>query len=388
MAGASSQGSPGGRFPNSEQSRASESSQPTRINRFDSRLRALPWWILSTGLLVVALLKGGFGVEIAAQNPDPSFPLPEPGAVDSLSFGLPALVWLLGIQGQTSTIAIVTFALILIGYFSSAYLLVRTFDGLARTVALILLGLGPTITVLLGNIGRHDLLVVFGAVLVGLRGYTWWGVITGSALMFLGNPEQTLVALTSLALLSLTPKFSQYRARVLTLGALSIGLFLILHMWAGSLGADSRAGWFGYHLQVSLLNFFGNAYLVIFSGYAILWVLVAWRVVNSHGRTRLLYVASIILLPILATMLTADQTRVFVGVSTATLFALVRVDLETLTGQIRKLTPHAASWVLAAFVATPVLDITYRAYQRIPFRWVYDAFVNAGLIERLGLGPW
>jgi len=388
MAGASSQGSPGGRFPNSEQSRASESSQPTRINRFDSRLRALPWWILSTGLLVVALLKGGFGVEVAAQNPDPSFPLPEPGAVDSLSFGLPALVWLLGIQGQTSTIAIVTFALILIGYFSSAYLLVRTFDGLARTVALILLGLGPTITVLLGNIGRHDLLVVFGAVLVGLRGYKWSGVIIGSALMFLGNPEQTLVALTSLALLSLTPNFSQYRARVLTLGVSSLGLFLILREWAEGLGADSRAGWFGYHLQSSLLNFFGSAYLVLFSGYAILWILVVWRVINSRGRARLLYVLSLIAVPTLATITTMDQTRVFIGVSTATLFALVRVDLERLTDQIRRLTPHAASWTLAVFFATPVLDITYRAYQRIPFRWVYDAFANAGFVERIGIGPW
>jgi len=359
-----------------------------RFARFDSWLPTMPWWILSTALLAVALFKSGIDLEVAAQTPDPAFPLPQTDASDALSYGLPTVVWLLGIQGQSTLIGIVTFVFILVGYFASAFLISRTFTGSVQSIGLIALGLGPTITVLLGNIGRHDFLVIFGAVIVGLRGYRWWGMTFGSLLMFLGNPEQSVVALLLLVLLGLTTRFRPYLARASVSTLIAFTCFAGLQIWANSLGADGRADWLGYHLNASVLNFFGNAYLSIFAGYSVMWILVMWTLVRSQGRDRILLILALIVIPFAVTMITADQTRVFVGVSTAALFALIRTDLQDFTQQLRSITPHPAAWAFVAGAFTPVLEITYRGFQRIPLQWLYDAFVNAGLIERLGIGPW
>jgi len=186
------------------------------LARLDARISQAPWWLLSSALFVVALLKSGIALEVAAQQASPSFPYPEVGTVDGLSYGLPTIVWLLGIQGQTTTIGLVAFVLIVIGFLIAAYLVSRTFAGPSRALGLIALGLGPTITVLLGNIGRHDLLVVYGAVIVGLRGHKWWGLAVGTILMFLGNPEQTIVALGALTILSFAPAFRESLRKVLT----------------------------------------------------------------------------------------------------------------------------------------------------------------------------
>ena len=358
------------------------------LQRLDSWVGQAPWWLLSSALFVIALLKSGIALEVAAQQANPSFPYPEVGTVDGLSYGLPTIVWLLGIQGQTTTIGLVAFVLIVIGFLIAAYLVSRTFAGPSRALGLIALGLGPTITVLLGNIGRHDLLVVYGAVIVGLRGHKWWGLAVGTILMFLGNPEQTIVALGALTILSFAPAFRESLQRVATATLVALLALVLLQTWAASMGALGRSDWLGYHLRIGLLNFFGNGYLSLFAGYSILWVFVIWVIVKAPSRSRAIYSVALIAVPFTATVLTADQTRVFVGVSTAALFTVLRVHLADFTAALLRLTPNAVAWSAIAALFIPSIDITYRGFQRIPLQWVYDAFVNSGIIERIGVGPW
>ena len=109
---------------------------------------------------------------------------------------------------------------------------------------------------------------------------------------------------------------------------------------------------------------------------------------KAPSRSRAIYSIALIAVPFTATVLTADQTRVFVGVSTAALFTVLRVHLADFTAVLLRLTPNAVAWSAIAALFIPSIDITYRGFQRIPLQWVYDAFVNSGIIERIGVGPW
>jgi hypothetical protein len=357
------------------------------VVRLEAWLTGRSWLALSALFLIITLAKGGFAFEVAAQDAQPTFPYPQPG-LTALSFGLPALVWAFNIQGQTMLIGIMVLALIAVGYTLCAWLVQRSFTGQGRVLALICLGLGPTISVLLGNVGRHDFLVIFGGIILGLRGYRWWGAIVGAALMLLGNPEQAVVALAIASLVSFVSRFKNYRTKVLTVTGAAFLIYLALEMWASSLGIQGRSDWLGYHFKVSLLNFLGNGYLSLFAGYSLLWILVLWAVRKTGGRERVILIIAAIVVPFAVTLTTADQTRVFVGVSTAVLFMIISVDITPFTEALARITPNVVAWAFAVAVFLPVLDVTYRGFQRIPYLWLYDFVVSTGVVQKLGMGPW
>lgn len=336
---------------------------------------------------MITLLKGGFAFEVAAQESEPSFPYPQPG-LTALSFGLPAIVWALGIQGSTGVIGLTVLSFVLVGYLLCAWLISTSFETPVRTYALIALGLGPTIGVLLGNIGRHDFLVIFGSIILGLRGYQWRFAVPATFLMILGNPEQTLVAIGVLMVLTMIRAYKNYRRPVVAMFTLSLIVFVTLQLWARSLGIQGRLDWFDYHLRVSLLNFFGNFYYSIFAGYSVLWIFVLWVAFRLSGQERAFFALAIIAVPLLVTMTTADQTRVFVGVSSAALWATVRVFIGDFSLTLNKVTRQPTAWAFLVAAALPVFEITYQGFQRIPFVWIYDLLVNAGLISKLDQGPW
>ena len=347
------------------------------------------WLVLSAALLLLALVRGGFALEIAAQEADPSFPLPQPGLA-ALSFGLPALVWIFGIEGQTPVIGLLGVVLTLIAYVLAMGLLQRSFSGPARPMALVAFALGPTVLVLLGNIGRHDVLVIAGAVILGLRGERLEWAIGGTAIMLLGNPEQALVGLAAASLLSLASRFRSYLQPILVCTGIALITLAALALWARSLGVMGRADWFAYHLPVSLLTFWGNFGHVLYAAYGILWVVAVAVIVRARGWDRLFSLAGLVVVPIGAMMVTADQTRVFVGVSTIAIMMALKSEAPSLANAVTRLTPTPVAWTLLFAVLLPAIEVAggTRGSVRIPFIWVYDYVVAAGWISRLGQGPW
>ena len=206
--------------------------------------------------------------------------------------------------------------------------------------------------------------------------------------MFLGNPEQSLVALGSVLLLSLTPRFRAYLYPAVTAFVLALIGLVLLQAWAWSLGVDGRVDGFLFHLRAGVLNFVGNAYLSVFAIYSLAWTVVLWRLVRSSGWERLAFAISLVVVPVLMTMTTLDQTRVAVGVSTAALFAVLAVSLNDFAADLRRLTEAPVGWFFALACFLPTVEITYRGTQRIAFRWLYDFFVNTGLITKIDVGPW
>ena len=332
--------------------------------------------------------KNGFTFEVAAQEANPTFPMPQPGFA-ALSYGLPTLVWIFGVQGSAFAIGMLVLTITVMSYFLAVVLVNRHFTGTARALALILVGMGPTFAVLFGNIGRHDVLIVTGSIIFGLgAARSWVAAVAGASLMFLGNPEQSLVALGSVFLLSLTSRFRGYFAPAAATLVLTLSGLLLLQAWAWSLGVDGRADWLLFHLRAGFLNFVGNAYLSVFAIYSLAWTVVLWRIVRSSGWDRLVFVVALVVVPIVMTMTTLDQTRVAVGVSTAALFAVLAVSLDDFSADLGRLTSAPVGWFFALACFLPTLEITYRGTQRIAFRWLYDLFVNSGLITKIDVGPW
>lgn len=356
----------------------------TRLERW---LLSTPSFVLILTLLAIGVFKSGVAFEVAAQEVEPTFPLPEPG-LTSLSYGLPFLVWVLGIQGEVETIALVTVVVALALLALIAFLAGRNLPRLESRVALIVIVLGSVGVVLLGNLGRHDVLTVGGGLILGIAGRSLlWGVF-GTVIMLLGNPEQGVWALLIMFLLSLTPTFRAYRKSALILAPTGLVLYIILVFWARSLGIESRLDWFDYHFQVSLWNFFGNLPLSLYAAFGVAWVLVFWALLRTRGFERAVVLVALVVLPLVLTAITMDQTRVFVGVSSVALGMLLVTFLPEFIASLTRLTPNTLAWAFLVAVALPALEIYYAGAPRTPYMWVYQRAVDAGLLSPLGLGPW
>lgn len=356
------------------------------LAKLESRLNSGHWLVLSTLLFAVALLKGGFFVEVFAQEPDPAFPLPQPG-ITALSYGLPALVWAFGIQGNVALIGLMSLVLSVLAYFLSMFLVQRSFTGNVRTIAIISIALGPTICVLLGNIGRHDVFIILGAVVVGLRGERIAWALLGTLIMVLGNPEQSLVALLLALALAFTRDFKRYRTSLVLSSGVALVAFVTLSLWARSLGVTSRADWIGYHLGVGLLNFWANVGIAVYASYGLLWLLVIFQLSRLQGSERIVGLAALIILPLLVSMVTADTTRVFVGISTVMLMMAMRISLPALVSRIGRITTFPASIVLLSGLLLPSIEV-FNGASRIPFRWIYEFITTNGIAPPLGIGIW
>jgi len=357
------------------------------VNKLQSWLMSAPLFFLVFILLAVATFKGGIAFEVAAQEIDPTFPLPQPG-LTSISFGLPFLVWVFGIQGSVTKIALVSVIAALALILLVAYLAQKNLPRVEARVALIAIVLGSIGVVLLGNLGRHDVLTIGGGLILGIAGRSFvWGAV-GALIMMLGNPEQGVWALSLMLILSLTPTFRAYRSNAFILAPIGIAIYIALAVWARSLGIDSRLDWFEYHFKVSLWNFFGNLPLSLYAALGVVWVLVIWVLVKTTGFERLVILAALVLIPLGLTAVTADQTRVFVGVSTVVIGMLLVTCLPDFMKSLGKLSSHSLAWVFLVALALPAIEIYYAGAPRTPYMWIYQWAIDAGLLTPLGLGPW
>ncbi len=345
------------------------------------------WLLITLVLISIAVFKGGIGMEIGAQDAEPTFPLPQPGMA-ALSFGLPAIVWILGIQGQVTLIGLTSIALSIALLALIAWRLNRMLPGETGRGVTILLLLSPVTLVLLNNIGRHDFLVICGALLIASSLKNPALIFVGVSAMVLGNPEQSVFATFSFLLLSFSLNFAHLRKIALFVFSFSAIAYVVLALWARSLGIDSRIDLFQYHFKVSLLNFFGNLPLSLYAVYGVLWLFVFWLLRRSSKRDRFIVSAALISVPLAITIVTLDQTRVFVGVSTLAVAAALVVMGEKLLVALRKLTATPLAWIFLVAVFLPAIEITYEGGARIPFLWIYNWAANAGLAAPLDMGPW
>ena len=121
-----------------------------------------------------------------------------------------------------------------------------------------------------------------------------------------------------------------------------------------------------------------NAPLVVYSGYGLIWIAIIALLLSSRARDVAIFVSSLVLMPMLITALTVDQTRVWVGVTALASLITIRALAAKLRGINSSLIVGSAI-IIGVFL--PSLEVTYLGELRGPFAYMYFMIVQGGLVS-------
>lgn len=345
-----------------------------RIHRLlviENRLTTMPLAWLTLAALLATIVKTGVTIRPLDADPLESFPIPR-DTWAQLSYGMRISHWIVGSESLTVP-TLVSFGLILVAAIVVASEAKRFPSKLSGRMFLVVLLMGPVFTVLLSNVGRPDSFTLLGALVLGLKGRRIPWAIAGALLMVLGNPEQTVMASTILLGLTAIPSLRAWRPGAATALAVGLSSYLLLAAYARSVGVGSRLDYVLDLVGNSFYGFAANLSLSLYAGYAILWIvllLFAFNLPRSQLSVLLLFA---VVLPVTITAITLDQTRVFVGVSTAAIAALTVVvagDFERSSKAWGLKFPLLLVAGIALFL--PAFEVSHQHTVRPPLSWMYS----------------
>jgi hypothetical protein len=269
--------------------------------------------------------------------------------------------------------AVIGLSLTVITLILGAWMIRRSSDATDARLILVLVFLGPIGIVLLNNIGRHDVLVLLGSLMIGTLGRRPAWAIAGALLMVAGNPEQACVASVILLIIGLMRGMEHIRVRAVTSLVIAFGSFIGLSAWAHANGVGGRGGYITEYLGNSIYGFFGNFPLSVFAAFGPIWVVLIWILMRVSVRDRILLVIGLGVIPFAVTAITLDQTRVFVGVSTAALLPVLihfvpamRMEAEALGYR------NTLFWTFIGATFLPSTEVSAQGYVRVPYRWFFS----------------
>lgn len=319
---------------------------------------------LKTGLNFTPLSEGGIEADV--------WPAPS-GHIGGSSYGMRALIIYLNLEGFRE-ISLLGLALTLIFFVIVVSGCLRLFDrNISRLTLLFIIG-GPPTIIALSYIGRFDIFVLTGSWLVALSVWRIHTVATASIgilLMLLGNPEHTAVAGFILLLLTVNPLLRLYRRPSAVTFFAGSAVTLMTSLWAASNGAESRITYWSTYLESSWANFFKNIPVVLYSGYAILLIVVVLSLISTSGAQRIIILIALFLIPTFAIATTLDQTRVFVGVSMLPIVALTLAWMNQLqqAGLNLATSERLVLFAAVAVVILPAIEVDQSGAIRSPYAW-------------------
>lgn len=332
-------------------------------------------WIYSSLLTVAIVIKGGISFSPLGTDELANFPLP-PANWSSLSYGMRTVVFLTGQDGDIS-FGVVGFILAIISIAVITLLASQTFEPAIARIFLALVIVGPIGMILMNRIGRNDVFMILGSVIVALHGRRILIFVLGLLLMILGNPEQTVVAMTILFFISMLPELKQWRVKALAGLFAAVLIFAPLWLMARSIGVKSRVEFLQEYLSNSFYAFAANLPLSLYAAFGAVWLVIGWVFIKLNMRNRLWLVLALIVIPVIVTMITVDQTRVFVGVTTVAVVALLRESLPSMVQKMGdfNLKPILASTFLIV-IFLPVIDIWGTSgHAQTPYLWIFTSIV-------------
>lgn len=326
-------------------------------------------------LSVAVAIKSGLSFAPLGSYELVNFPVP-PDTWGSLSYGMRTLVFITGYQEDIS-FSIVGAVLTVITIIVLTALSQRTFESTGSRVFLALVIVSPIGMVLFNRLGQGDVLVILGAIVFALLGPRLLAVLAGLILMILGNPEQAVVALFSLLILSFVTDMKTWRRPAVIGLSIASGVFIILALWARAVGAQSRLEYLPEFLSSSFYAFAANLPLSVYAGFAAIWVILGWVFVHVPFMSRTWLLIALVVVPGIVTIITVDQTRVFVGVTTLSVLVLGREFLPKIKDQLQSLgfkPVLGATVVLVMFL--PIIDIWGSSgHARTPYLWIFTSIV-------------
>jgi hypothetical protein len=307
-----------------------------------SWLANLPSWLFVLLLVAFGVVRNGVNVLGTWYSTYPflleSFPTPvHPFSVSWASM-VPA--WLLGVNSDTgwSALHVVAVGLVAVGLVLLPMRLLPDIRG--RVVALVVVA-SPMFTVLVHEIGRYDVWIIAGGVILALASRLWV-VGLGALLAVLGNPDQALALSVCLLLVAASPSLSWLRPRAYTVvGVVGLG-WLAGQFWFAAYGKleVTRLGLMGRILGLGgeaspadeiltgrfssssswltgqLESLFTSLPLLVFSWFGVFWLIAIYLVWVQRGSGRWLAGLGLVALPaVIASVFGIDGTREFVPIA-------------------------------------------------------------------------
>lgn len=257
-----------------------------------------------------------------------------------------------------------------------AYIAARRLFPTMENIGLTLVYLSPLVTVAFTEIGRYDIYLLIGSLLLVVGGRLL-GVV-GALLIFFANFEQGLVVFAAIAVLALSSEITFDRLRILASMAVGVGASLayMLVTYAGQSGSDSRLDALQRNLKGAALANFTSLPLLAFSSLGLLWVVfLYWLSQTTSLRNVLLHTSAIFAIPFVATYFTLDGTRVFVC-SAAVPVLLVLAHLGRTVELDDASKKRTFTIVLALGVLLPMFSVFVDGYVKEPYIEVYRFFRN------------
>ena len=340
----------------------------SQIGQIDkSRLGRVPTTFLFLLVLAVTLVKSGVGQKVPVVWDPATYPLPVSDRGQNSSYGLRTLGYVFGLDSQ-STYLVMSLAVTIICVVLAAAAIIKSPWGnrsSRRIVMVVVLG-GPFMWTILREYHGIDPWVLGGSVVVASFAWGRVGLFVGLALMLLGNPEQAFVAGVALLIATFMPSLRQWRKRALLVLFTAFTVLVVLALWTASLGDDSRLALIqssaieggGYFVSWGLLGIYGGLGLIPLFAY-VLWT----------GDRRFISGLALVvafLIPIAATMVTLDQSRVLVGTSTLLGTAVTLRAVPSLLDWFQRHDLDGQVITVVIVLLLPVVHVEYPSVIRPP----------------------
>ena len=329
-----------------------------RILRWlDGFVLATPLFWLGLVLGFLALLKTGLVVPGLVTIWDPAT-WPQP--VDTyphMSYGLRSAGWLLGATSFADYFAISAAAVLMALALIIVVLTRSSPPHVNRLVILLVLG-GPLAWALFGTFGRPDPLTITGGILLGALGRKWYWAIAGVSLAVLGNADQAVVFSLGLFLASWAQPLSQWRWPSLLAFGVSSVASASLTLWGELSGVPTRGGLLDAFWKQSIQQFMAAAPVQIYAAYGITIFVLIWALLDGRLRTAIPILLGVLILPAVFTAITLDQTRVFIGCSSAAIVACVVRWGPSIEEFLDAKLQHPWAVTSLAVVFLPAIEIT------------------------------
>ena len=313
-------------------------------------LASLPGWLFVLLLLVFGVLRNGVNILGTWYSTYPflleSFPTPVHPFSASWASMVPA--WLLGVDSDVgwSVLHVAAVVLVAVGLVLLPMRLLPDVRG--RVVALVLVA-SPMFTVLLHEIGRYDVWVIAGGVILALA-RRLWVVGVGALLAVFGNPDQALALAVCLLVVAAAPSLSWLRRRAYVVAGVVGSVWVAGQFWFAAYGKleVTRLGLMGRifglggeaspadeiltgrfstsntWVVAQVESLFSSFPLLVFSWFGVFWVIAIYLIWVQRGSGRWSVGLGLIVLPaVIASVFGIDGTREFVPIAWPILLVLV-----------------------------------------------------------------
>ena len=343
--------------------------------RLEDLLRSIPLVFLGLATALVAAAKQGVMWPQVVVWENNRGLLPETSA-ESLSYGYRIVGYALGFDQDRDYLLLS--AAVSLGAVVAICLAVMRHIGSgspARLAVMVLLS-GPIIWSLSANLGRTDALLIVGSALLIMQKRAGIPAALAALVMLLAHPEQAVVSCLALVLLSFGARFYFIRGVALTGLMTSLAGFTILAIWAAALGVTDRSRQFLDLLGASLGRFLTYLPLELYAALGgtvfIMVICLFWDPAPSNRWS--VFVAGLAL-PLLVTAVTLDQSRVFVGVSSAVVIIIVVSYSGEILDLVRRVTRSPLFLTFLVLAVLPAIHISFTGELVAPWRELYYAII-------------